>query len=56
MIMKEVKLLFILEMIIKKTFRLNKNSCVIFPSNFLFTHHVNPVTKGERYVIVSWMP
>lgn len=40
----------------KKTLKLNKNACVIFPSNFLFTHHVNPVTEGERYVIVSWMP
>ena len=29
-------------------------SIVIWPSNFLFPHAVKPVTKGERYTIVSW--
>ena len=32
------------------------NSCIMFPSNFAFTHGVNPVTKGTRYVVVGWMP
>lgn len=27
---------------------------VIFPSNFLYPHHVNMVTKGTRYSFVSW--
>lgn len=32
-----------------------KNRMVIFPSNFLYQHAVQPVTKGVRYSIVSWM-
>ena len=39
----------------KKTFKISKNMCVIFPSNFIFTHHINPVTSGTRYVVVAWM-
>ena len=31
-----------------------KNSLIIWPSNFLYPHSVLPVTKGERYSIVSW--
>lgn len=27
---------------------------LIFPSNYLFPHKVNPVTKGVRYSYVSW--
>jgi len=27
---------------------------LIFPSNFLYPHRVNPVTKGTRYSFVSW--
>jgi Rps23 Pro-64 3,4-dihydroxylase Tpa1-like proline 4-hydroxylase len=30
------------------------NTAVIWPSNFLYPHQVNPVTKGLRYSIVSW--
>lgn len=26
----------------------------VFPSNFLYPHKVNPVTKGVRYSFVSW--
>lgn len=33
-----------------------KNSCIMFPSNYMFPHKVNPVTKGTRYVVVGWMP
>lgn len=32
------------------------NSCIMFPSNFMFPHKVNPVKKGTRYVVVGWMP
>lgn len=28
---------------------------VIFPSNFLFPHAVSKVTKGTRYVVVTWV-
>ena len=31
-----------------------KNSVVVWPSNFLYPHSVKPVTKGERYSVVSW--
>tara|TARA_B100001939_G_C16917247_1_gene607520 strand:+ start:972 stop:1550 length:579 start_codon:yes stop_codon:yes gene_type:complete len=31
-----------------------KNSVIVWPSNFLFPHSVTPVTKGERYSVVSW--
>ena len=28
---------------------------VIFPSNFLYPHKVEPVTKGTRYSYISWI-
>lgn len=31
-----------------------KNTLIVWPSNFLFPHKVTPVTKGERYSVVSW--
>ena len=34
---------------------LKTGDMVIFPSNFLYPHQVMPVTKGERYSIVSWL-
>jgi len=30
------------------------NRLIIWPSNFLFPHKVNPVTKGTRYSVVCW--
>ena len=27
---------------------------IIFPSNFMYPHKVDPVTKGDRYSYVSW--
>jgi predicted 2-oxoglutarate/Fe(II)-dependent dioxygenase YbiX len=27
---------------------------LIFPSNFLYPHRVEPVTKGVRYSFISW--
>jgi len=27
---------------------------IVWPSNFMFPHKVNPVTKGTRYSIVAW--
>jgi predicted 2-oxoglutarate/Fe(II)-dependent dioxygenase YbiX len=28
---------------------------MIFPSNFMYPHHVSPITKGTRYSYVSWV-
>ena len=36
------------------TIKRKKNTMIVWPSNFLFPHSVKPVTKGERYSIVSW--
>ena len=30
------------------------NRLIIWPSNFMYPHTVTPVTKGERYSVVSW--
>ena len=32
-----------------------KGTVIMFPSNFLYPHAVEPVTKGTRYSIVSWL-
>ena len=32
-----------------------KGDLLIFPSNFLYPHEVEPVTKGVRYSYVSWI-
>jgi predicted 2-oxoglutarate/Fe(II)-dependent dioxygenase YbiX len=31
-----------------------KGAAVMFPSNFVFPHQINPVTAGERFSIVTW--
>lgn len=35
-------------------YKLNKGSCIMFPSNFMYPHEVMPVTSGTRYSIVTW--
>lgn len=30
------------------------NRLIIFPSNFMYPHVVEPVQKGERYTVVAW--
>jgi predicted 2-oxoglutarate/Fe(II)-dependent dioxygenase YbiX len=35
-------------------FRLGTGDVMVFPSNFLFPHRVEEVTKGTRYSFVSW--
>ena len=35
-------------------FKANKNQLLLFPSNFLYPHRVDMVTKGTRYSYVSW--
>lgn len=34
--------------------KLEKNSLVLFPSNFPYTHIAHPVTGGTKYSLVTW--
>jgi predicted 2-oxoglutarate/Fe(II)-dependent dioxygenase YbiX len=36
------------------TYTLEKGSCLMFPSNFMYPHEITPVTSGTRYSIVTW--
>ena len=36
-------------------YELHAGDVLIFPSNFLYPHKVNPITNGERYSCVSWV-
>ncbi len=38
-----------------KRMKLEKNSLVFFPSNFMYPHTIEPITKGTRYSIVAWL-
>ena len=38
-----------------KRLKLDKRSIVFFPSNFMYPHGIQPITKGTRYSIVSWL-
>jgi len=40
---------------ISKRYQLKKNDVIFFPSNFLYPHCIEPITKGERYSIVAWL-
>jgi len=33
----------------------NVGDCLIFPSNFMFPHRVNKITKGTRYALIAWV-
>lgn len=33
----------------------DKPAIVLFPSNYLYLHAAMPVTKGKKYVIVTWL-
>jgi predicted 2-oxoglutarate/Fe(II)-dependent dioxygenase YbiX len=35
--------------------KLGKGSIVFFPSNFMYPHSIQPITKGTRYSIVAWL-
>lgn len=39
----------------KEDIKLSKGDVIIFPSNFLYPHKVEPITKGTRYSYVSWV-
>ncbi len=32
-----------------------KNTAIIFPSNFVYHHRVNPVLNGTRYCVTTWL-
>jgi len=38
-----------------KRLKLSKGSIVFFPSNFMYPHSIEPITKGTRYSIVAWL-
>ncbi len=38
-----------------KTIKLEKNSLVLFPSNFPYTHIAHPVISGTKYSMVMWL-
>ena len=38
-----------------KRLKLSKGSIVFFPSNFMYPHSIQPITKGTRYSIVAWL-
>ena len=38
-----------------KRLKLGKGSLVFFPSNFMYPHSIQPITKGTRYSIVAWL-
>jgi len=38
-----------------KRVSLKKGSICFFPSNFLYPHMIEPITKGTRYSIVAWL-
>ena len=35
-------------------YNLKKGSCIMFPSNFMYSHEIMPVTSGTRYSIITW--
>jgi len=37
------------------SFHIRKNQLILFPSNFLYPHKVEPVIEGERRVLVIWI-
>lgn len=32
----------------------NTGDAIVFPSNFMFPHQVNPINQGVRYAIIAW--
>ena len=40
---------------IEDKINLSKGDIIVFPSNFMFPHRVEPVTKGTRYSYISWI-
>jgi len=38
-----------------KRVKCKKGTVLFFPSSFLYPHKIEPITKGTRYSIVSWL-
>ena len=38
-----------------KRVQCKKGTIIFFPSNFLYPHRIEPITKGKRYSIVAWL-
>lgn len=38
-----------------KRLKLDRGSIVFFPSNFMYPHIIEPITKGTRYSVVAWL-
>ena len=38
-----------------KRYKLGTGSVIFFPSNFMYPHSIQPIIKGKRYSIVSWL-
>jgi len=38
-----------------KRLKLDRGSIVFFPSNFMYPHINEPITKGTRYSVVAWL-
>ena len=41
--------------LIDEKINLSKGDIIVFPSNFMYPHKVEPVTKGTRYSYISWI-
>ena len=41
--------------VVSDKINLTKGDIIVFPSNFMFPHRVEPVTKGNRYSYISWV-
>jgi predicted 2-oxoglutarate/Fe(II)-dependent dioxygenase YbiX len=39
---------------IKKTFKFKTGDVIVFPSNWMFYHGVNPILSGNRYSLTVW--
>lgn len=35
--------------------RVPAGSAIVFPSNFMYTHAVAPITQGTRYSVITWL-
>ena len=38
-----------------KVIKPKKGSVIMFPSSFMFPHEIMPVTRGNRYAIITWL-
>ena len=38
-----------------KKIKLDKQTIIFFPSNFMYPHGIEPIIKGTRYSIVAWL-